>query len=118
MPKHPLLRINLDVLVQYYHSNADPKKRNYKGRDFPMLGSASLHESYTEFQSANILNKSGIKSTNWPIDLSLAETKLSNDDAFRDFPRREGKGCCCNDNVHNMPENHIYFYSKIVGSEP
>ena len=55
MPKHPLLRINLDVLVQYYQSNVDPKKRNYKGREFPLLGSDSLIESFTEFQNANVL---------------------------------------------------------------
>jgi len=115
MPGHPMLRINLDIFVQYYQENdtkGDNDKKTYKGQHFPLLGTASLFTAYKEFNELQDIDKNF-----WSLDLSLSEVRL-NSGLYPSFPRHKGKGCCCDFVVHNEREKEIYFYSRIVGADP
>lgn len=122
-PKHPLLRINLNIFIKYYKWNIYIREW-----EFPLLGTASLFASYKQFIShKNSTRYGNVKNDevnellifdkdDWLLDLSLNEMRLSSIE-YPLFPRHKGRGWGCDYVVQNATEKEIYFYSRIVGTD-
>lgn len=114
-PNHPILRKTMDSMIGYYNH-----KVSFRG----WMGPGSLFAGYEQFvtettttSSISPLSSSQLEQKNkWPIEMSLAET-LMTETNYPDFPRHvNGTGCCCDYVVHNFTARVIYFYSRILGA--
>lgn len=102
-PKHPILRINMDLLIQHYRSI------EMRGRKLipDWMGPNSLYTSYMEFsKSSNEIKRK------WPVDVSLEEIR------GEEYPevKRRGRDWLCNVLVHNRTSKTVYFYARVVGA--
>jgi hypothetical protein len=96
-PRHPVLKKTFDLAVEYYD----------KGRRFGShMGTGALFHAYASLS----MEEKGM------VDMTLAETQLSKF-MYPDFPRLDGKGCCCDMVVHNSTDQQVYFYSHMVGDK-
>jgi hypothetical protein len=104
-PKHPILKRNFEIQVEYYKEVQEQKKKKINKFNTHM-GTGSLFAAYNSLST----------SERGMVDMSLAETKL-NQFIYPHFPRhKNAKGCCCDFVVHNTTEREIYFYSRFAGS--
>ena len=99
-PHHPMLRINMDKLLEHYYLVEDTGKGIYE----QLLGPEALYASYAAFQRKE-------ESKFWPSDMGLTEAPLS-----ETYPRKaHGFNMHCQWLVHNASQSVIYFYSRAVG---
>lgn len=95
-PGHPIMRKALDVMLEFY-------QRKHQVRSINM-GTATLRDAFNETPEQQ-RGKTFL----------LNEVNLGSKPVYKDFPRQNGTGCCCNF-VVDGPGDQIYFYSRIVGA--
>ena len=109
-PHHPILNYTIQSMLKYY-------KKEIKLSTW--MGTGTMYLAYQQFvtEQQQQQQQGNTHNNDWPLDMNLAETLLSNNPRYDTFPRHEnGQGCCCDYVVHNNTSNVIYFYSRIVGA--
>lgn len=92
-PQHPMLRINLDLMVDHYHSIEQHGIKLFG----TLLGPESLYHSSVEFCQRE-------ESESWPFDLSLSGRYWHGFDYH------------CGWLVHNATQSEVYFFSRVIGA--
>lgn len=100
-PKHPILAININLLLKHYENITNGGMGLFEG----LLGPESLYRSYIEFNRSE-------ESKYWQTDMNLQEVIP---EAYPKIKKR-GIQYLCNYLVHNSTEKDVYFYSRIVGA--
>lgn len=110
-PQHPLLKINLNLLVNYYQAGNQTLGTQWD-KFHELLGPNSLYLSYKNFMAE--FGTEEYLMEQWPVDTMLEESHLSHTQ-YHHIPYR-GQNFNCNYIVHNATQNEVYFYSRILGS--
>ena len=89
-PGHPVLRAALNTMLEYYNDTRTLRMN---------MSTSILKDAYIRANSTTTV--------------ILQESRLTKN---HNVPKQNGKGCCCNYVVHNR-QNHVHFYSRIVGTK-
>ena len=102
VPRHPIIRRNLDTLDEFYSQEGECWIRDKRGGN---VGCCTLMSAWNQTK-----NKGNVK--------MLEEIYLNHDihdGAYRHVPFR-GSTDLCHYIVHDPEEHQVYFYSRITGS--
>lgn len=102
-PNSTILEEAMDVMDKWYkHEITYPKGAT--------MGTSTLRYAYDSVPPEARNNTHILKEHN----LEEMPAPLKNITAYRDFPRQNGFGCCCNYVVHDPDEKQVYFYSRLL----